>query len=455
MATAPRSRLAQRVKHTLEHGLRATFSALEVRNYRLFFAGQAVSQIGTWMQSVAISWLAYELSHSATTVGLVLAAQFLPLLVLGAYGGVVADRLPRRPLLIATQGGLGILALMLGLLSLSGSIALWALFCVAAAIGIVLTVDNPGRQSFVIELVGADRVQNAVGLNSVLVNASRAIGPAIAGGLIATVGVGVCFVANAASFIAVLMALALIRSTELHPTTPIARARGQLRQGLRYVRATRGLLVPLLMMALIGTLAYEFPVVLPALAHRSLAGGAGTFGLLTSAMGVGAVVGGLAVAAVGLTGQRPLTIAALAFGVTILVAAVMPTVPLELGALALVGAGSTGFMATGNSTLQLTTDPLFRGRVMALWAVMFQGTTPIGGPIIGVVAQHASPRAALALGGVACLLAAGLGAAARDHRRSGRHARFRQAIAPDRDPSGSVAGSVSDDAAAGLEAGDG
>ena len=399
------------------------FSALAIHNYRLFFVGQAVSQIGTWMQSVAISWLAYELTGSATTVGLVLAAQFLPLLVFGAYGGVVADRLARRPLLIATQTSLAVLALTLGLLTAADLTRLWTLFCIAGAIGFVLTVDNPARQSFVIELVGADRVQNAVSLNSVLVNASRAIGPAIAGALIATLGVSVCFFANAVSFIAVLAALTLIASAQLHPTAPIRAARGQLVEGLRYVRRTPELLVPLVMMALIGTLAYEFSVLLPSLAHRSLGGGAATFGLLTSAMGAGAVIGGLAVAALGFTGQRPLTIAALAFGVTILAAAAAPTVPLELLALALVGACSTGFMATGNSTLQLTTEPAFRGRVMALWAVMFQGTTPIGGPIIGFAAQHASPRAALAIGGVACLVAAGLGAAGAK-RAQGRHGRL-------------------------------
>ena len=392
-----------------------TFAALRVRNYRLFFSGQAISLIGTWMQSVALSWLAFELSHSGTTMGLVLAAQFLPVLLLGAYGGLIADRLPKRRLLMGTQTGLAAMALLLGVLATTHSVRLWMLFVIASALGVVLAVDTPTRQSFVTEMVGGERVQNAVSLNSVLTNASRAVGPAVAGGLIATVGVGVCFLANAGSFLAVLFSLALMRTGELHPSVPLERGRGQLRQGFRYVRANRALFVPLLMMALIGTLAYEFPVVLPLLARRSLHGGADTFGFLTSAMGAGAVVGGLIVAIVGATGLRPLTAAALGFGAAIGVAAAAPTLGLELAAMFLTGAASTGFMATGNSTLQLSSDARFRGRVMALWAVTFQGSTPIGGPIVGFVSQDSSPRLGLVIGALSCLVAAALGAAATRH----------------------------------------
>jgi MFS family permease len=381
-----------------------------VRNYRLYFTGQAISLIGTWMQSVALSWLAFELSHSGTTIGLVLAAQFLPVLLLGAYGGVIADRLPKRRLLMVTQTGLGVMALLLGVLAITHSVRLWMLFAIAPALGVILAADTPTRQSFVTEMVGGERVQNAISLNSVLTNASRAVGPALAGGLIATVGVAICFLVNAASFLAVLVALWLMRSRELHPSVPLQRSRGQLRQGLRYVRADAGLLVPLLMMALIGTLAYEFPVVLPLLAHRSLHGGADVFAFLTSAMGAGAVAGGLVVATVGTTGLRPLSAAAFGFGAAMLASAAAPTLPLALAAMFLVGGASTGFMATGNSTLQLNSDPRFRGRVMALWAVTFQGSTPIGGPIIGFVSQQSSPRYGLVLGALACLLAAAFGA---------------------------------------------
>lgn len=388
-----------------------TFASLHVRNFRLYFIGQGISLVGTWMQSVALSWLVFELTHSGTMIGLVLAAQFLPVLLLGPYGGLIVDRVRKRHLLLVTQTALGSLALLLGLLVVTGTVRLWIVFAIAVLLGTVTAADNPTRQAFVMEMVGSDRVQNAVSLNSVLTNASRAVGPAVAGGLIAGVGVGVCFLINAGSFVAVLAALSLMRPSELHPVPPVPRERGQLRAGFRYVRATRGLLVPLLMMALIGTLGYEFPVVLPLLAHQTLHGGAEVFGLLTSAMGAGAVAGGLLVATAGITGLEPLTAAALGFGVAILLAAVMPTLATELGALFFVGAASTTFMATGNSTLQLTSDPRFRGRVMALWSVTFSGTTPIGGPIIGAVSEFGSPRLGLALGGLACLVAAGLGAA--------------------------------------------
>ena len=389
-----------------------TFEALRVRNYRLYFTGQAISLVGTWMQSVALSWLVLELAHSGTVIGLVVGAQFTPVLVFGAYGGVLADRAGKRRLLIATQAALGSLALVLGLLVVTGAVRLWMVFAIAVLLGTVQVADNPTRQTFVVEMVGGERLQNAVSLNSVLTNSSRAIGPAVAGVLIATVGVGVCFLLNAASFVAVILALSLMRVSELRPAPPVPRDRGQLRAGLRYVRANRGLLVPLAMMALVGTLAYEFPVVLPLLAHRTLHGGAGAFGLLTSAMGLGAVAGGLAVAAAGITGLEPLVLAALAFGLGISAAAAMPTIAGELVALVVVGAASTVFMATGNSTLQLTSEPSFRGRVMALWSVTFLGSTPIGGPIVGAVSEYASPRAGLALGALACLLAAGLGVAA-------------------------------------------
>ncbi|WP_283137653.1 MFS transporter [Rhizohabitans arisaemae] len=386
-----------------------TFAALRVRNFRLWAGGQLLSLIGTWMQAIAQGWLILELSGSGVVLGLVVAAQFLPVLLLGPYGGLIADRVPKRRLLMVTQSALAVLALGLGLLTITGAVRIWMVFGFALAFGLVNTVDNPGRQSFVPEMVDRPLVRNAVTLNSVMVNSSRALGPAVAGVLVATVGVGVCFLINAASFAAVLVALALMRESELFAGEPVARERGQLRQGLRYVRRTPGLLVPLLMMALVGTLAYEFQVVLPLMAQVTLGGGAEAYGFMTSAMGAGAVVGGLAIATWARTGLGPLTVAAFAFGVAILAAAAMPTLSTELAVLALVGAASTGFLATGNATLQLTSEPRFRGRVMALWSVTFLGSTPIGGPIVGFVAEYFGPRYALGLGGVACLLAGVLG----------------------------------------------
>lgn len=391
--------------------LRRTFSALGVRNFRLYFTGQAISLVGTWMQSVAQSWLVLELTHSGTLLGLVVAAQFLPVLLFGPYGGLVADRVDKRTLLLCTQSVLGALALVLGLLTLTGTVRLWMVFVLAAGLGTVNAVDNPTRQTFVHEMVGPARIANAVTLNTVMVNASRAIGPAAAGILIATTGTGVCFLANAASFAAVLAALSRIRRADLHPGRPVSRQAGQLREGFRYVRRTAGLLVPLLMMALVGTLAYEFQVVLPLLARVSLHGGATTYGFLTSAMGAGAVAGGLVVAGLAGTGLGRLTAAAAAFGVAILAAALVPSFPAELAALACVGACSTLFLSTGNATLQLTSDPRFRGRVMALWSVTFLGSTPVGGPLVGLAGQYLGPRFALGIGALACLAAAGLGVA--------------------------------------------
>ena len=370
------------------------FAALAVPNFRLYLAGQAVSLTGTWMQVVAQSWLVLQLTGLGTLLGLMAAAQFLPVLLLGPYGGLVADRAGKRRLLMGTQSALGVLALVLGLLTVTHVVRLWMVFVLAMCLGTVNSVDQPTRQTFVPEMVGRELLQNAVSLNSVLTNAARAIGPALAGVLIATVGVGVCFLANAVSFAAVLVALARIRTGDLHPAAPAGREPGQLRQGLRYVRSAPGLLVPLLMMALVGTLAYEFQVALPLLARVSLHGGAGTYGFLTAAMGAGAVAGGLVVAAMARTGLLPFTVAAACFAAAILAAALVPSLAGELAALIVVGFFSTAFMATGNTTLQLTADPQFRGRVMALWSVTFTGSTPVGGPIVGVVADDLGPRTA-------------------------------------------------------------
>ena len=402
-------------------GLRRTFAALGVRNFRLYYAGQSISLIGTWMQSVAQSWLVLELSHSGTVLGLAVAAQTVPVLLLGPYGGLIADRVDKRTLLLCTQSVLGLLALTLGILTLTGAVQLWMVFLLAAGLGTVNAADNPTRQTFVNEMVGPQRLPNAVTLNTVIVNASRAIGPAAAGILIAAVGTGVCFLANAASFVAVLIALSLIRTADLHRAPPVTREPGQLREGLRYVRRTPWLLLPLLMMALVGTLAYEFQVTLPLLARVSLHGNAATYGFLTAAMGVGAVVGGLVVAGLPAPRLRRLTLAAAAFGAAILAAALVPGVPAAVAALACVGACSTAFLSTGNAILQLTSESRFRGRVMALWSVTFLGSTPVGGPLVGLVAEYLSPRYALGLGALACLAAAGIGLAAR-HRVISRQA---------------------------------
>ncbi len=388
-----------------------TFSSLAVPNYRRYYAGQSISLVGTWMQTIAQGWLLLTLTDSGTALGLLVAVQMTPILLLGPYGGVIADRVDKRRLMMVVQAGMGSLALALGILSATGRVQVWHVFVLAALLGCLTVFDNPTRQAFVLEMVGPDDLRNAVSLNSVLVNAARAIGPATAGILIATVGVSVCFLVNAVSYIAVIVSLATLDRAELRPTVPAPRSPGQLREGLRYVRSTPGLAIPLAMMALIGTLAYEFQVVLPVVARETFHGGPEVYGFMTAAMGIGAVVAGLAVAGSGRTGLRAIIIAAAAFGFAILLAASAPTLPLELVALTLVGGCSVAFIAIGNTTIQLITRPEMRGRVMSLWAVAFLGTTPLGGPVAGFVAERAGGRAGLLLGGVACLVAAAAGAA--------------------------------------------
>jgi MFS family permease len=393
----------------------ATFAALANRNFRKFFYGQAVSMIGTWMQSVAQSWLVLELTGSGsklgsgTALGWVIALQMIPVLFGAPYAGLVADRLDKRKILVGTQSVMGVLALVLGLLSVTHTAQLWMVYVLAFLLGCANAVDNPTRQSFVLEMVGPVHLRNAVTLNSVLVNAARAVGPAVAGILIATVGVGICFLINAGTFVAVLFALITLDVSELRPSPPAVRAKGQLREGFAYVRDTPSLLVPLGMMALVGMLAYEFQVVLPIVASHSYGGGAQAYGFLTAAMGVGAVAGGLGVAGRGFSGTKALIVASIVFGVVILLAAAAPDLVVACIAMLLVGAGSVAFLAIGNSTLQLAASPQMRGRVMALWAVAFLGSTPIGGPIAGYVSEHFGGRAGLVMGGIACLVAAGGG----------------------------------------------
>jgi len=386
-----------------------TFASLIASsNYRRFMVGQSISLVGTWMQTLGQSWLVLQLTGSATMLGIVAAVQTLPILLLSPYAGVLVDRRAKRRVLLATQSVMALLALILGLLTLTHAVRLWMVMVIAAGLGLVNCVDNPARQAFVPEIVGTDLVANAVSLNSSMVNAARAVGPALAGVLIVSVGVGACFLVNTVSFIAVIIALATMKPDLLHPAVTSAHAPGQLLEGLRYVRRTPRLLTPLLMMALIGALSYEFQVVLPVLAKHTFHGNADAYGFFTSAFGVGAVLGGLAVASRPPKGIRSVAVAAGAFGLTMLCAAVAPTLVIEVLALAMVGAGSVAFMSRGNTMLQLTAAESMRGRVMALWAVAFLGTTPIGGPVVGYVAQHAGPRWGLALGGLAALTATAL-----------------------------------------------
>jgi MFS family permease len=358
------------------------------------------------MQTVAAIWVVLSLTDSGIAVGLTTALQFLPMLLIGAWGGLLADRFPKRRLLMATQALMAIPALWLLAVTATGVVAPWMVYLGVFAMGVVNAIDNPTRQSFVFEMVGADRVVNAVSLNSVIVQAARIVGPALAGILIATVGVVPCFALNALTFVAMIFALSRMDPSRLHAAPVADREPGAIRAGLRYVLRTPELMVPLALMGLVGTLGFNFQVVLPLLAKFSFESGAMTYAALVSAMAVGSIAGALVNGHRGRTGPRLIAGGALAFGVSALLAAAMPSLALEILMLALLGAASVTFAATINSTLQLAVTPEMRGRVMALYSVVFLGSTPIGGPIAGWLAQNYDPRVALCLAGLSGLTAA-------------------------------------------------
>jgi MFS family permease len=386
--------------------VRRSFSSLSVPNYRRYFAGQLVSLSGNWMQTVAALWLILDLTGSGVAVGATTALQFLPMLLFGAWGGLLADRFPKRRLLIVTQALMALPALALFAVTGAGVVAPWMVYLAVLAMGTVNAVDNPTRQSFVIEMVGADRLVNAVSLNSVIVQSARIVGPAIGGVLIAAFGVGPCFAVNALTFAVMIAALWRMDPAQLRAAPAGGREPGAIRAGLRYVRRTPELAVPLALMALVGTFGFNFQVVLPLLARFSFDGGAGAYAALVSAMGVGSVAGALIVGARGRTGPRLIAAAALAFGATAGLAAAMPTMAFEIPVLALLGAAAVTFAATVNSTLQLAVEPAMRGRVMALYSVVFLGSTPIGGPLTGWLSQAYDPRVALLLAAIAGVSAA-------------------------------------------------
>ena len=378
-------------------------SSLHQRNYRLFFFGQLVSVAGTWMQSVAQSFLVLDLTHSGTQLGLTSAARFLPMFLFGPLGGVFADRMDRKRVLYVTQTLSGLLAGVFAVTVGTHSIRLWIIYLLALALGFVNVFDNPARQSFISEMVSAKDLPNAVTLNSVAMNMARVFGAALGGVIAAAIGLALCFACNALSFGAVLVSLAAMRGSELFPAKRISRQKRQVRQGLRYVRSTPELFIPLLMIAVIGTLAWEFQVSLPLMASKVFHGGAGSYGVMASVMGGGAVVGGLISAARSRPRARALCLAAVGWGIAILAAAVAPSMPLELAALVFVGYGSITFNSLAKTTLQLGAKPEMRGRVMALWALAWLGSTPIGGPIIGWAGQAIGARWTLVIGGLATL----------------------------------------------------
>lgn len=398
---------------------RRTFSSLKVRNYRLYFIGQAISLIGTWMQIVSTSLLVLKLTGSMVSLGLVTALQFLPVALLAPYGGLVADRFSKRRILFATQTAAAVLAFTLGGLVVTGLVRLWMLYVLAVLLGLVNAVDNPVRQSFVHEMVGAETLRNAVTLNSLEVNLTRVIGPAVAGVIIAAIGFALCYFLNGLSFLAVLVCLYLMHGADLQRSAPVRAAKGQLRDGFRYVLRNPVLLDVLVMMGIVGTFTYEFQVTLPSMARfvfqQPIMGAA----LLTSANGVGAVIGGLYSASRRRATIRGLTAASLGFGLAVLGVSVMPTLAAAAAGMVLVGGFSIAFTSLTNTILQMEAEPTMRGRVMSLWTVGFLGSTVLGAPVIGWIGQTAGTRWSLVAGGVAALLASAVGVSA---IRLGRHA---------------------------------
>jgi MFS family permease len=383
-----------------------TFRALSVRNFRLFFTGQVISVSGTWMQTVAQTYLIlFRLHGTGVDVAIATGLQFVPLLLFGPFGGLIADRLDKRKVLYATQSSAALLALALGLLVIAHSIHLWEVFLLASLLGVVNLFDNPARQTFVSEMVGLGLLPNAVSLNSVVMNGARVIGPAIGGVLILTVGVSTCFIINAASYVAVIVALSRMRPADLYSRPGVGRRKGQVREGLRYVWSTPDLRSPLISMAIVGIFAFNFTVTLPLLAKVTFHGGAGLYSTFLAAMGAGAVAGGLFTAHRSSPSTRLLATIGLFFGCSILAVSLAPTKLVATVLLVLMGAGSISFVATNNATLQLRADPAMRGRVMSLNAIAFLGSTPIGAPLVGYISDISNPRISLVVGGVATLLA--------------------------------------------------
>ena len=410
----------EQISRYLRQYSRETFSSLYIRNYRYYYIGQIISTSGTFMQSVAQAWLVLTLTNSGTALGITTALQYLPILFLGPYGGVIADRISKRKILYFTQSISGILALILGVLVATGMVKVWMVYILAFCLGIVTVFDNPARQTLYVELVGPDHIRNAVTLYSTLVNLARIIGPAIAAGVIAAFGLAPCFIINGVSYIAVVIMLGMMRPDELLVTPPVPRSKGQIREGFKYVVSTPVLGSTLLMMAIIGTLTFEFQVSLPLIAHITFKGDASSYAFLTGSMGAGAAIGGIFFASRKGIMPYKLVGASLLFGLAVLAAAFMPSLLLSGAALVAVGMCSINFSSLGNSVLQLESSPQMRGRVMSFWSVAFLGSTTIGGPVVGWFAEAAGARWGLALGGMAALIAAALGAVTLRNLRTGK-----------------------------------
>jgi MFS family permease len=389
-----------------------TFRSLRVRNFRLFFGSQLISQVGNWLTLVTQTLLVLELTDSGVAVGLLTAFQFAPILVLGAFGGLVADRSDKRKLLILVQAFAMAQSFVLAGLALMDNPPLAAIYATAFAGGLTLAFDNPARRAFVVEMVPEEDVNNAVSLNSAVMTSSRVIGPALAGLLIATVGYSAAFALDGLSYTAVIVGLLMMNPAQLRRAPIAERAKGQVRAGLAYVRRVPDLWIPLVMMAIVGTLAFNFQVVVPLLVKRTFGSDDMMFTLLFSVVSIGSLLGALSTARRTEISVRHIVVTSALFGTAMLLFAVTPNLAWAFPIGAVVGWTSIGFLTASTSIVQMRAAPEMRGRVLALQAIVFLGSTPIGGPIVGAVSENFGPRAGLALGGAAALAAAALGVVA-------------------------------------------
>ncbi|MEM9561541.1 MAG: MFS transporter [Actinomycetota bacterium] len=400
------SRAAERLRPGLGRGQGAgpgsggTFRSLGRRNFRLFFAGQLTSQAGTWMQTVSVAWVVLQLTDSGVALGVVTAARFLPVLVLGAWGGVVADRVDRWRFMLTTQIAFTVVAGAFAAAIVLDRLGVGLIVGLSVVFGLLTAVDNPTRRTLVADLVEPDEVPNAVALHSAMMTGSRVIGPALAGVLITTVGVEWCFIINTLSYLAVIGALLAMDRGAIRPAPQVARAKGQLREGLRYVWGTPKLRDALVLLAVIGTLAFEYQVTLPLFAERTLGAGAGGFTTLYSAMSVGSVAGALLMARRERIDLRFLVRASWGLAFATMLLALAPNLALALAAIVGVGATGVFLMSGANALIQVEADDRMRGRALALTAVVIIGSTPIGGPIAGWVSEQYGARMGLVLGAV-------------------------------------------------------
>lgn len=393
---------------TTRDRLRHTFRALRNRNYRLFYFSQLVSLSGTWMQSISQAWLVLEITDSKVALGTVVTLQFLPITIFVLFAGVIADRVPKRRLLVVTQSIAMTQAFALAALVWSGYVQLWHIYVLALLLGTSTAFEQPTRQAFVPELVGKEDLLNAIALNSGLFNAARLVGPAVGGVVIATVGLKVAFLLNGLSFIPVIVSILRMRASELY--SPPARQVGrmnplaELREGLTYAFQTPAALLIVILVAIVGTFGYNFTVVLPLVDRYVLHSGAAELGFLTAALGLGSVISALAVASRTAASRRLLFGGGCAFAVLLGAVAMSRWLPVTIGLLLLLGVASTAFSATANTSLQLASPDHLRGRVMSLYMLLFAGSTPIGGYLTGILSEHMGVPTALAIEAVLCLV---------------------------------------------------